>query len=134
MYPAQIHLGIRAGASDSWVDAKASVSIPSVATAAVAAPKLLRYQHRQLQSGNHRCGCPEPVAVLSVGNEDIKDFVLSVVSEKTGYPAEMLDLELDLEADLGIDTVKQAELFRHHPHQLRHSRVKRTCACRTTTH
>lgn len=43
--------------------------------------------------------------------EDIKAYVLSVVSEKTGYPVEMLDLDLDLEADLGIDTVKQAELF-----------------------
>ncbi len=32
-------------------------------------------------------------------------------SEKSGYPVEMLDLDLDLEADLGIDTVKQAELF-----------------------
>ena len=28
-----------------------------------------------------------------------------------GYPTEVLDLDLDLEADLGIDTVKQAELF-----------------------
>ena len=37
--------------------------------------------------------------------------VLSLVSEKTGYPRDMLDLELDLEADLGIDTVKQAETF-----------------------
>ena len=41
----------------------------------------------------------------------IEKHVLSVVSEKTGYPPEMLDLELDLEADLGVDTVKQAELF-----------------------
>ena len=50
---------------------------------------------------------------VSPGNklEAVKQFVLSLVSEKTGYPAEMLDLELDLEADLGIDTVKQAELF-----------------------
>src|SRR5271165_2847233 len=31
--------------------------------------------------------------------------------EKTGYPRDMLDLDLDLEADLGIDTVKQAEMF-----------------------
>ena len=31
--------------------------------------------------------------------------------EKTGYPQDMLDLDLDLEADLGIDTVKQAEMF-----------------------
>ena len=43
--------------------------------------------------------------------DEIKDLVLKLVSEKTGYPVEMLDLELDLEADLGIDTVKQAELF-----------------------
>ncbi len=37
--------------------------------------------------------------------------VLAIVTEKTGYPAEMLDPDLDLEADLGVDTVKQAELF-----------------------
>lgn len=56
-----------------------------------------------------------PVTVGSTNSyatEDVKEFVLAVVSEKTGYPAEMLDFELDLEADLGVDTVKQAELFR----------------------
>ena len=41
----------------------------------------------------------------------IKQYVLETVSEKTGYPVDMLDLDLDLEADLGVDTVKQAELF-----------------------
>ena len=34
-----------------------------------------------------------------------------MVAEKTGYPEDMLDLDLDMEADLGIDTVKQAETF-----------------------
>jgi len=56
-----------------------------------------------------------PVPAASVQRtadvDEIKTHVLQVVSEKTGYPPEMLDLELDLEADLGIDTVKQAELF-----------------------
>jgi NAD(P)-dependent dehydrogenase (short-subunit alcohol dehydrogenase family) len=33
------------------------------------------------------------------------------VADKTGYPKDMLDLDLDLEADLGVDTVKQAEMF-----------------------
>ena len=37
--------------------------------------------------------------------------VVSIVSEMTGYPPELLDLDLDLEADLGVDTVKQAEVF-----------------------
>jgi malonyl CoA-acyl carrier protein transacylase len=54
---------------------------------------------------------PQPVAVQPADTEAIQAFVLSVVSEKTGYPIEVLALDLDLEADLGIDTVKQAELF-----------------------
>ena len=37
--------------------------------------------------------------------------VVAIVSEMTGYPAELLDVDLDLEADLGVDTVKQAEVF-----------------------
>ena len=47
----------------------------------------------------------------SLNPEAVTAQIVALVSEKTGYPAEMLDLELDLEADLGIDTVKQAELF-----------------------
>jgi NADP-dependent 3-hydroxy acid dehydrogenase YdfG len=41
----------------------------------------------------------------------VRARVLAIVSEKTGYPEDMLDMDLDLEADLGIDTVKQAETF-----------------------
>ena len=43
--------------------------------------------------------------------DEVRERVLAMVAEKTGYPQDMLDLELDLEADLGVDTVKQAELF-----------------------
>jgi len=48
---------------------------------------------------------------LTIHDTEIQQHLLSLVSEKTGYPPEMLELDLDLEADLGIDTVKQAELF-----------------------
>ena len=44
--------------------------------------------------------------------------VLAVVSEQTGYPTDLLDMDLDLEADLGIDTVKQAEVFADDPRDL----------------
>ncbi|HUO15262.1 MAG TPA: SDR family oxidoreductase [Verrucomicrobiae bacterium] len=56
---------------------------------------------------------PAPVAVASQAATDdsIKEKVLDIVAEKSGYPKDMLDLDLDLEADLGIDTVKQAEMF-----------------------
>lgn len=55
----------------------------------------------------------------AANEEQIQVYLLGLVSEKTGYPPEMLELELDLEADLGVDTVKQAELFvsiREHYH------------------
>jgi NAD(P)-dependent dehydrogenase (short-subunit alcohol dehydrogenase family)/acyl carrier protein len=48
---------------------------------------------------------------MAVDFEAIRQKVLAIASQKTGYPVEMLDPELDLEADLGIDTVKQAEMF-----------------------
>ncbi len=54
---------------------------------------------------------PTPVAVRAATDDSIKEKVLEIVAEKSGYPKDMLDLDLDLEADLGIDTVKQAEMF-----------------------
>ncbi len=50
-----------------------------------------------------------PVAKAAV--DSVRERILQLVVEKTGYPPDMLDLELDLEADLGVDTVKQAEMF-----------------------
>ena len=64
-----------------------------------------------------------------------------VVAEKTGYPAEMLDLDMALDADLGIDSIKRVEILsalqeqlpdapggqarapRHPPHPPRHRRL-----------
>ncbi len=54
---------------------------------------------------------PLPVAAQAAVDDVIKEKVLEIVAEKSGYPKDMLDLDLDLEADLGIDTVKQAEMF-----------------------
>ncbi|GAP18300.1 type I polyketide synthase, partial [Levilinea saccharolytica] len=54
-----------------------------------------------------------PAAAAAPAAEDaqVLQWVTALVAEKTGYPPEMLDSSLDLEADLGVDTVKQAELF-----------------------
>jgi malonyl CoA-acyl carrier protein transacylase len=54
---------------------------------------------------------PAAVPTKDNGSEPVKERILALVVEKTGYPKEMLDLDLDLEADLGVDTVKQAEMF-----------------------
>jgi malonyl CoA-acyl carrier protein transacylase len=57
---------------------------------------------------------PEPKSESSSSNlseDKVTEEVLDMIAEKTGYPKDMLDIDLDMEADLGIDTVKQAELF-----------------------
>ncbi len=52
------------------------------------------------------------VAARAVPSEaEVTDAVVSIVAEMTGYPPDLLELDLDLEADLGVDTVKQAEVF-----------------------
>ncbi|NHJ41440.1 MAG: KR domain-containing protein, partial [Asgard group archaeon] len=48
-------------------------------------------------------------------SQDVKQSIikkiLDLIVEKTGYPADMIELDMELEEDLGIDTVKQAEMF-----------------------
>jgi acyl transferase domain-containing protein/NAD(P)-dependent dehydrogenase (short-subunit alcohol dehydrogenase family)/acyl carrier protein len=51
------------------------------------------------------------VPTIPASQDPVRERVLQLVSEKTGYPSDMLDMDLDLEADLGVDTVKQAEVF-----------------------
>ena len=42
---------------------------------------------------------------------EISKVVKSFITDKTGYPEELLEDEADLEADLGIDSVKQSEIM-----------------------
>ncbi|MGH3781360.1 MAG: SDR family oxidoreductase [Pseudonocardiaceae bacterium] len=43
--------------------------------------------------------------------ESVLTTVRSLVSERTGYPVDMLEADLDLEADLSIDSIKRTELI-----------------------
>jgi acyl carrier protein len=43
--------------------------------------------------------------------DEFKTDLLDAVSERTGYPIEMLDLDLAMEAGLGIDSIKTVEIF-----------------------
>jgi len=53
-----------------------------------------------------------PVPVVSSANSDaLQESLLQVVSDKTGYPVEMLEPEMDMEADLGIDSIKRVEIL-----------------------
>ncbi|WP_433448997.1 SDR family oxidoreductase [Streptomyces sp. CA-142005] len=50
----------------------------------------------------------EPVGEPPVG--DLERVVLEIISERTGYPVDMIEPDLDLEADLSIDSIKRAEI------------------------
>ncbi|QJW94010.1 type I polyketide synthase [Frigoriglobus tundricola] len=45
------------------------------------------------------------------GSADVSAVLLGVVSEKTGYPVDSLDLSLSLDADLGVDSIKRVEIL-----------------------
>jgi NAD(P)-dependent dehydrogenase (short-subunit alcohol dehydrogenase family)/acyl carrier protein len=51
------------------------------------------------------------IASAFAGRAEISQKLLDIVRERTGYPPEVLGLELDLEADLGIDSIKRVEIL-----------------------
>ena len=54
---------------------------------------------------------PAASAAVASSDVDVLGDLLAVISEKTGYAVDELETDYELEADLGIDTVKQAEIF-----------------------
>ena len=63
----------------------------------------------------------EPVAVApaetaseaapTVSGGKLNEIILSAIADKTGYPEDMIDADMELEADLGIDSIKRVEIF-----------------------
>lgn len=52
---------------------------------------------------------PAPAAAAPAGGSS--STVLAIIAEKTGYPVDALSPEMDLEADLGIDSIKRVEIL-----------------------
>ncbi|HMM36220.1 MAG TPA: SDR family oxidoreductase, partial [Thermoanaerobaculia bacterium] len=52
-----------------------------------------------------------PAKRAATSDVDLVALMLAVVAEKTGYPADMLNLGMDLEGDLGIDSIKRVEIL-----------------------
>ncbi|MFE3414774.1 SDR family NAD(P)-dependent oxidoreductase [Streptomyces mirabilis] len=51
-----------------------------------------------------------PVAVAVPAGGSVLSVVLDVIGERTGYPVDMIEPDLDLEADLSVDSIKRAEI------------------------
>jgi acyl transferase domain-containing protein/NAD(P)H-dependent flavin oxidoreductase YrpB (nitropropane dioxygenase family)/NAD(P)-dependent dehydrogenase (short-subunit alcohol dehydrogenase family) len=54
---------------------------------------------------------PAPIAVVAAPTRDVLAEVVRIASERTGYPAEILDVNASIEADLGVDSIKRVEIL-----------------------
>ena len=52
-----------------------------------------------------------PATMPAADSGMIQDTLLTIVAELTGYPVEMLGLDMDIESDLGIDSIKRVEIL-----------------------
>ena len=89
--------------------------IPEIAPSELASLRTLRDVADKLSAG-----MPAPAASTVAGTSasttpqaavDVTALALEVVAAKTGYPVEMLDLDMEMEAGLGIDSIKQVEIL-----------------------
>ncbi|QXE92020.1 type I polyketide synthase [Geomonas subterranea] len=69
-----------------------------------------------LAAGTVSVAAVAPVAAVAAptagaGAAQVTETLLAVVSEKTGYPVEMLELEMGMDSDLGIDSIKRVEIL-----------------------
>ncbi|WP_234979144.1 MULTISPECIES: type I polyketide synthase [Desulfococcus] len=54
---------------------------------------------------------PSDTPAAAIDTQQITSVLLSVVSDLTGYPPEMISPDMDIEADLGIDSIKRVEIL-----------------------
>ena len=114
----QMLLGLQAQPAAAPIPAPApipaAVEPPRVQAPAVAAPPAARPAPApRPEPPKVEVRRVEPVAAPapSPAASAVAAALLEVVSEKTGYPADMLDLGMSLDADLGIDSIKRVEIL-----------------------
>ena len=61
--------------------------------------------------GKHMVAEPASPATAGPDRSTITTRLLETVRDRTGYPIETLGLDLDMEADLGIDSIKRVEIL-----------------------
>ncbi|QDE31898.1 type I polyketide synthase [Shewanella polaris] len=72
--------------------------------------EIVSYMQTKLPATNTEAPVSAP-ATTGLSADSVLSTMMSVVADKTGYPAEMLELSMDMEADLGIDSIKRVEIL-----------------------
>ncbi|MEU8588781.1 SDR family oxidoreductase [Streptomyces sp. NPDC048664] len=64
----------------------------------------------EVPSAEHEPAADAATGDAAVSEADLLRTVLDIISERTGYPVDMIEPDLDLEADLSVDSIKRAEI------------------------
>ncbi len=97
----QTFLETQAGVMKAWLGDSRSTEQESSGREPVPVP---------LPREAEKCHVPEAVAGAPPPG-DVRTVLLAIVSDRTGYPVEMLSLDADLEGELGIDSIKRVEIL-----------------------
>ena len=96
--------------------APTATPVPSTQTAPTGAPGIALPEPASAANAE-QCSalqsetCAPPPTAKPDASEQIGAALLEVVAEKTGYPTEMLNLDMGLDSDLGIDSIKRVEIM-----------------------
>jgi len=92
---------------------EANVALAPTAAPVAAAPEIsmVAALEAALASSRSSAVAPAAAAPAAAPQVDLTALMLRVVADKTGYPVDMLELGMDLEGDLGIDSIKRVEIL-----------------------
>jgi malonyl CoA-acyl carrier protein transacylase len=79
---------------------------PRPSTPVAVSPRAEAGRAASLGSAGH-----SPAVAAPISAQEMTEFMIDFVVEHTGYPRDLIDLEADFEADLGLDSIKLAQLF-----------------------
>jgi len=103
MQPTATHTSNLPLPSNERVKAAPSAELPPVMRASTLSDLI--------KTGGSLPTTPTPTVQPTAHTIDVGDVLLSIVADKTGYPRDLVQFPMDLESDLGIDSIKRVEIL-----------------------
>ncbi|HEV7758988.1 MAG TPA: phosphopantetheine-binding protein, partial [Acidimicrobiales bacterium] len=96
---------------DALAPGSPSTGLPAAPLAAVVTPDLAPAPAVEAPAAPAGPVEVVPAAPARPRGDELLATILAIVGDRTGYPLDMLDPDLDLEADLSIDSIKRIEII-----------------------
>ncbi|RKZ79862.1 MAG: hypothetical protein DRR19_24420, partial [Candidatus Parabeggiatoa sp. nov. 1] len=97
--------------TEDLVESKLATPVSEPVSVPVSVPEPVSSNESPLLQDDSPVAKDESVATPAIDLASLTQSMLNIVSDKTGYPADMLEIEMDMEADLGIDSIKRVEIL-----------------------